>query len=142
MNDLAVVDIKPITSKQEEKLQKGLIAIGELDEQVILPIEHFIHAGCYVRTMKGIKGAVMGSALIKIPTVVIVSGKCELTNGDERMVINGFKVLRADCPRRAVWFFHEDTYITMVFATKKKTVGKCEKEFTDEWKLLQNNREV
>ena len=140
MNNLTVTDIKPVTVEQNAKLMKAIDKIRNNQENMIVPCDidtqHFIYAGCYVRTCFLPKGTMIGSALIKIPTVVIVSGDAVVTNGDTRTRYQGYKILRGSALRRGLWFANEDTYITMFFSTKAKNTKNAEKEFTDEWEAL------
>lgn len=109
--------------------------------QVDIQTEQFLHAGCYVRTCLVPKGVAIESALIKIPTTVIISGDCLIFDGKARQQITGYRIIKANAPRRAVWLAVEDTFITMFFATKNTTLEECEKEFTDEYQLLQTRAE-
>lgn len=118
-----------------------------IDEVANLPpvdiaVDHFLHAGMYVRTCMIPKNCVIVGALIKIPTVVTVSGHCKVTVGSKTAVVNGYAVLRADAGRRQAFLAYEDTFVTMAFASKAKTVKDAEKEFTDEWALLTTNKET
>ena len=47
------------------------------------PTENFFHAGVYVRTCLVPKDTVLAGAVIKIPTVVIVSGHCYVQAGKD-----------------------------------------------------------
>lgn len=139
-NNLTVADIKPITKEQNDKLLTTIDRIRKkLDdklEAIDIDTQHFIHAGCYVRNCFLPKGTVIGSALIKIPTVVIVSGDVVVANGENRTRYQGYKILKGSAFRRGVWFATEDTNMTMFFATKAKDTKEAEKEFTDEWEEL------
>ena len=61
--------------------------------------------------------------------------------GDHLEESSGYSVLKGMDGRRQVFSAFEDTYITMFFASNASTVEEAEKEFTDEWQLLTNNRE-
>ena len=140
MNDLVVCDIKPITRQQDEHLRNAFNKMQRIAEnaevKVDLKTNHFIHAGCYVRTCLIKKGEIIGSALIKIPTVVILNGSVVSFDGQNRTQHQGYKILKGSAFRRAAWFALEDTYITMFFATKAKNVTEATQEFTDEWQDL------
>lgn len=147
-NELAVYDIKPITEKQNQILLDGYDRLRErnneqeIDENKVLDTNHFLHAGCYVRTCLIKQGGMIGSALIKIPTVVIINGSVVCSNGEDRTCYSGYKILKGSAFRRAVWCALEDTYITMFFATNAKNVTDATKEFTDEWESLLQTDEV
>lgn len=141
-SELTICDIKPITKKQNQILLDGfdkmrsLNCQNNIDNDNILNTNHFLHAGCYVRTCLIKQGGMIGSALIKVPTVVIISGCIVASNGEDRTVYSGYKILKGSAFRRAVWCALEDTYITMFFATNAKNVTDATKEFTDEWESL------
>ena len=129
----------PSMAPMEQEIGKGLV-MATLSEAPI-EVEHFLWAGCYVRTILLRKGEIGAGAFIKIPTVVIVSGNCKVVVGDHLEEISGYSVLRGMDGRRQVFSAFDDTYITMFFASNAATVEEAEKEFTDEWQLLTNNRE-
>lgn len=131
----------PPCSVEDQKAVEGIVSVLLQSKEVQVPVGHFIHAGCYARTCLVQKGSAIVGALITIPTVVIVSGRCEVTAGPAVRLVDGFAVLKAAAGRRQAFFAHEDTFITMVFATQAKTVAEAEKEFTDEWELLTTNCE-
>lgn len=141
MSDLVANTVLPRMTYREQELGKALVLETLKHEEAEIPIEHFIHAGVYVRTCFLKKGTIGAGAFIKIPTVVIVQGKCLVVVGDTLESIDGYKVLRGLDGRRQVFRAIEDTYITMLFATKSSTVEDAEKEFTDEWKLLTTRRD-
>lgn len=97
------------------------------------PTEDLLHAGCYVRTCFCPAGTVLAGAIIKVPTVVVVHGVCDVTNGTSILRVDGFAVLKGALDRATVWRAHTDTYLTMVYASKAKTCGEAEEEFTDEF---------
>lgn len=59
------------------------------------PTENFFHAGVYVRTCLVPKDTVLAGAVIKIPTVVIVSGHCYVQAGKDTRELKGYVVLKA-----------------------------------------------
>lgn len=144
-NDLVIYDIKPVTKEQDQKLRltfQKLNALNEVSEiKADVKTNHFLHAGCYVRTCLIKKGEMIGSALIKIPTVVILCGCVSAYDGENRTTYQGYKILKGSAFRRAAWFALEDTYITMFFATQAKDVKEATQEFTDEWQDLLNAEE-
>ena len=123
-------------SPMEQEIGKGLVMATLSLPEVPIEVDHFLWAGCYVRTI-----LLKAGAFIKIPTVVIVSGDCKVVVGDHLEEISGYSVLKGMEGRRQVFSAFEDTYITMFFASNASTVEEAEKEFTDEWQLLTNNRE-
>lgn len=104
--------------------------------QIDIPTEHFFHAGEYVRTCLVPAGVVLCGAVIKIPTVVIVSGHCFMQVGAETKEIDGYRVLRGAAGRAQTFRAVTDTYITMSFATTAESLEAAEQEFTDEFEKL------
>lgn len=105
--------------------------------QVTLETRHHLHAGLYARTVRVPAGVAITGAFIKIPTLLIVNGRCEVFTGSEVLEMDGHHVLQASAGRKQVFLAHADTDITMVFATSATTVEAAEEEFTDEADLLQ-----
>lgn len=100
--------------------------------QVELEMDHVIHGGMYARTCYVPAGVVFTGALIKIPTMVIVSGDVSVFVGDNVFRLGGYFVLPANTGRKQAFVAHADSTITMIFPTSGKTVEECEAEFTDE----------
>ena len=105
-----------------------------------LPIQHDLHAGMYARTVMVPKGLQITGALIKIPTILVVSGDCFVTLGDDVRRIRGYMVLRAAAGRKQAFSARADTYLTMIFPTMAQTVDAAERAFTDEFDRLANRR--
>lgn len=104
--------------------------------QLELETHHFLHAGVYARTIRLLAGTIVTGALVKIPTVLIVSGDVMVTIGDEEVRISGYSVLPAAAGRKQSFVALAETHLTMTFATAAKTVAEAEAEFTDETHLL------
>jgi hypothetical protein len=117
-------------------IEKELEAIG--DEEI--PVEQGIHAGCYIRTSFLRKGMTGVGALIQIPTVLIVTGHVVINSGNRMLEIKGHRVLKGEAHRKQVVTALEDSYLTMVFATKAERVDEAEEEFTAEAERLQSRR--
>ena len=141
MSDLSLSSPLPPSTPSDLQALNRVTSYLLRQKPVDLPVEHFLHAGAYVRTCLVPKGAAIVGALIKVPTVVIVSGHCQVTAGPSIKAIDGYAVLRAEAGRRQCFVALEDTFITMAFASQAKTVAEAEKEFTDEWDLLTTNSE-
>ncbi len=102
--------------------------------------DHVIHAGIYSRTMKIPAGVCITGVLIKIPTTLIVCGDCRIWIGDKANDLAGYNVLAASANRKQVFLAFTDTWVTMSFATKARTVEEAESEFTDERRLLASHK--
>jgi hypothetical protein len=108
--------------------------------QVTLPVQHFLHAGVYQRTVTVPAGTMITGALVKIPTVLITSGQALVYVGRETIELAGCNVIRAEPCRKQAFAAITDLHLTMVFASTAATVEQAEAEFTDEVELLQNRR--
>jgi hypothetical protein len=101
--------------------------------QVEIATHHVLHAGLYARTILIPAETTLTGALVDIPTTLIVCGDCTVALGGgltERLT--GHHVLAAQGHRKQAFFAHADTHLTMVFATKAKSVREAEDEFTAE----------
>lgn len=109
--------------------------------QINLPVSHALHAGMYHRTITIPAGVALTGALIKIPTLLIVDGDCEVFTGAEVARLTGHNVLQCQPHRKQVFLAHADTHLTMIFQTQAKTVEEAENEFTDDAARLQSRKE-
>lgn len=105
-------------------------------EQILIPTTHHFHAGLYARTIRIPKGVVITGALIKISTMLIVSGHASVFVGGDVIDLRGYNVLPASAGRKQVFLAHVDTDLTMIFPSRAATVDEAEAEFTDETDLL------
>ncbi|HQS00792.1 hypothetical protein [Polaromonas sp.] len=113
-----------------------------LCEQVEFPTEHLIHAGMYIRTLHMKADQVLTGALLKVPTVLVVSGDCAVFIGEETIELRGYSVLPGSAGRIQAFLAHTDVSMSMSFPTKAKTVAEAEREFTDDYELLMTNRQA
>ncbi len=104
--------------------------------QIDMPTQHVLHAGVYARTICLPADGVLTGALIKIATTLIVSGDTTVFTDDGLVRLTGYNVLLASAGRKQAFVAHADTHITMLFATRARTVQEAEEEFTDEHQLL------
>jgi hypothetical protein len=72
------------------------------------------------------------SVMIKIPTIVIVSGDCAIFAGERWQTVSGYEVILASEHRIQAYVTLAETAITMLFPTDAKTVEEAEAQFTDE----------
>lgn len=100
-------------------------------------IEHVLHGGMYSRTCRLSPGNLIVGVLIKVPTQLVIHGKAHVFTGDKWHTVEGFQVIAASAGRKQVFLALEDTEITMIFATKAKTIREAEERFTDEFAGLQ-----
>lgn len=104
--------------------------------QVEIATEHVIHGGMYVRTIRLDAGVVLVGALIKVPTVLIISGSTRVFTGVGWIELEGYHVIPAGAGRKQIFVTRTETVITMAFRTDAKTVEQAEEEFTGEAEKL------
>ena len=104
--------------------------------QVAIRTEHLIHGGMYARTIRIPAGAVLTGALIKLATVLIVSGECTVFTGGDTLELCGYHVIPASAGRKQAFIAQADTYLTMLFPSGAASIEQAETEFTDEAHLL------
>ncbi len=111
-------------------------------EQVPIYTEHVIHAGMYLRTITLPPDIKLTAVFVKIPTVLIIVGACEVLIGNELTEIKGYAVLPASGGRQQE--FTTDAcpvILTMAFATQARTIQEAEAQFTDETDILLSHRQ-
>lgn len=140
-NVVAIQDI--ISSMSLESIEKVRSLETEAMKlpQTHIETTHTFHAGLYARTVKIPSGVVITGALIKIPTVLIVSGNVIMLTDGEPKELSGYHVFSASSGRKQAFVAITDTYLTMLFSTNAKSIGEAEREFTDEVDLLITNKE-
>ncbi|WP_369952278.1 hypothetical protein [Ralstonia syzygii] len=139
MNLPTIPDVLPIPAMSDDevdqvrRLERALLSGGA---QVELPTSHVLHAGMYSRTVHIPADIVLTGALIKVATLLIVSGDATVFVGSESVRLRGYHVLPASAGRKQAFIAHAETALTMLFPTRAQTVEEAETEFTDEANLL------
>ena len=111
--------------------------------QVLIETDHTFHAGMYARTIIIPAGVVLTGALIKIATLLIVSGDALVYVEDgPPLELRGYNVLPAAAGRKQAFVAQTDVSLTMIFPTQAKTVEEAEEEFTDEADRLFSRKEA
>jgi len=100
--------------------------------QIELTTEHVIHGGMYARTIVIPAGVAITGVFIEVPTLIIVQGDTSVMVNDADMRLTGYNIIPASKGRKQAFVAHTDTVLTMIFATKAKTVEEAENEFTKE----------
>lgn len=137
---VAAPSLPPMTPEAIEQVRRVEDVSLALCEQVEFPTEHLIHAGMYARTLHMPEGTVLTGALLKLATVLIVSGDCAVFIGTEAIELRGYSVLPGSAGRKQVFLAHTDVSMTMLFPTGAMTVAEAERAFTDEYALLMTNQ--
>ena len=98
--------------------------------------EHLLHAGMYTRTVRLPRDTVCAAVLIRVPTVLIIAGECEVWSNDELIGTQGYSVLPGSAGRKIAFVTRSDVAMSMMFPTAARTVDEAQREFTDEHELL------
>ena len=107
------------------------------------PIEtaHLFHAGLYARSIVIPAGVMITGTLIKIPTILIISGDVVMYVDGQARELHGYNVFAASAQRKQAFVALSDAAMTMLFPTEAKTVAAAEDEFTGEADLLLSRRD-
>ena len=140
-SELMQAEVLPPVTEDTLKRLEAIEAELAKRPQVKIETTHHLHAGVYSRTIFLPKGIMATGVIIKRPTQLIVSGHAVLTSGDKAVELKGYHVLEGLGGRKQIALAKEDTWFTMLFATKAKTVEEAEEEFTDEADRLQTRKE-
>lgn len=134
MNDLVLADnALPSTPPAiVDKIREIEAKIKPREHTLQVQMEHLLHGGMYARTCRLGALMVITSVLIKIPTVLLVKGKCVVFAGDKWHTLEGYNVIPASAGRKQIYVTLASTEITMVFPTNARTVQEAEAQFTDE----------
>ena len=130
MNGLPVMtqdDVEKVRRLERDMLQA---------EQVPIATTHHFHAGMYARTIRIPAGVMITGALIRIPTLLVVSGHVKVFIGGDVIELVGYHIVPGQAGRKQVFLALADTDLTMLFATAATTVEQAEAEFTEEAELL------
>lgn len=119
-------------------LEKQLLELP----QVEIHTRHVLHGGMYARTILIPAGVVLTGALIKLPTLLMISGDVLVSRGEEEGIrIAGSAVIPASAGRKQAFVTYQDTSVSMVFPTLATSVEQAEAEFTDDTDLLFSRRD-
>ncbi len=129
---------RKITPMSEFELNKIRFMENEILKapQVKIATDHIIHAGVYARTIVVPAGVILTGSLMKIPTLLIINGDFLLFAGDKTIELKGYNIFTGSANRKQIGVAVTDTSVTMIFATKAKTIEEAENAFTNEAHLL------
>ncbi|EOG3619115.1 hypothetical protein ACK9U2_000947 [Pseudomonas putida] len=130
-----------MTSEEVAKVQALESHLMQLP-QVPIATQHHFHAGLYARTIRIPAGVMLTGALIRIPTLLILSGHATVFIGGQAQELAGYHVLPGQAGRKQAFLAHADTDLTMAFATAATTVEQAEEEFTAEADLLMSRQQA
>lgn len=126
-----VPSIPAMSTQAIERVRALECAVRELP-QAQIATHHVIHGGMYARTIRIPAGVVLTGVLIKVATVVIVSGDVLVATEGEPMRLVGYHVLPASAGRKQAFIANADTDLTMIFPSRAEDIAAAEEEFTDE----------
>lgn len=118
--------------KEASKAEKHIQSL----ERVNCVTQHILHSGIYSRTLFMPKGSVVAGVIIQVPTTLILSGKMAVYIGEEVKHIDGYNVVPTLGNRKQVVYAIEDSYATLLFKTRAKTIEEAEQEMTAEYERL------
>lgn len=136
MHNLALNNCLPPTNDAGIQKVKRITELCLLQSQTDITTHHIIHGGMYSRTILLPKGTLLTGALIKIATILIISGDVLAYVGEDIIEYHGYNVLPGSAGRKQAFLAQEDTCMTMIFPTAVQTVQEAEQEFTDEAAML------
>lgn len=133
MNQL-VANNEKIGSMSMQAIEKVRVLEGITGqmEQADITTWHVLHGGMYSRTIEIKAGVVLTGALVRVPTVLVISGDVSFLADDQEVRVKGYAVIPASPNRKQAFIAHEDTWLTMSFTTQATTVEDAENEFTEE----------
>ena len=131
MNEIDTAKMRAVSAPWKDFVNKFADLLGDV-EDAPLPVEQHIYAGVYTRTGCQKAGIVCATALVKVPTQLIVSGHCRIWCEDQMFEVNGYKVLEGMAGRQMIVYTIEDTWATVLFATDAKTPEEAEAEAVGE----------
>lgn len=127
--------IRPMSDAAIGKVRELEAFTRQLPQQPIAT-SHLFHAGIYARSITIPAGVVLTGALIRIATLLIISGDVIMYVDGAARELRGYHVIAAAAHRKQVFVALSDTQMTMLFPTRAKIVAEAEEEFTGEADLL------
>lgn len=105
-------------------------------EQEDIATSHIIHGNVYSRTILLKRDTTLAGALIKVPTILILSGDASVYIGSDVLHYVGYNVIVGYPNRKQIIHAESDVYVTMIMSTDAKSIKEAEIEFTDDWERL------
>jgi hypothetical protein len=130
----------PACSEESKELFARAIDRFKDLPQAEIYTEHHLHAGVYSRTIHIPKGVLIIGVEMQCATQLVQYGHGFFTDGNGTKEMHGYLVLEGLPHRQCAFLATEDTWATMFFATKAKTVEEAEREFCSEPTQLLTNR--
>lgn len=132
-----IPDTGTIKTMSPEAIAKVRRLEGDLLKhyQIDLPVQHTLHGGIYTRTLWAPAGVPFTSALLKVPTTLIIWGTVDafFDNYIGAVRFEGYNVIAASAGRKCAFYPITDVFLSASFRTDAKTKEEAEAEATDEW---------
>ena len=106
--------LPPMTPAMLNKVS-AVEAYARTRPQVQIPVQHHLHGGTYVRTVKLPAGTMITGAHILIETSLVVNGHAIIYTGDKWVERCGYNVLAAAANRKQIFIAISDVDLTMFF---------------------------
>ncbi len=132
--------IPAVTNAAHERFEKAIRALNELP-QAKIETQHDFHAGVYSRTIFIPRGVMIVGTEMQCATMLVQYGHGRFSDGMNARDLHGYVVMKGLPHRQCAFLAYEDTWATMYFATKAKTVEEAEKEFCNDPSTLISNKE-
>lgn len=110
-----------------EVLERGLLE----RPQIPLQTHHYLWAGVYYRWVCMPEGVVLTGAVIRIPTLLTLSGDVSVWVEGTWTRYTGVAVLPCEPHRKSLMVAHIPTHLLMGFGTAATTADEAEREFCE-----------
>jgi len=132
--------IQPMAPEAIERVRMLESQLAELP-QVEIDTHHSLHGGMYARTITIPAGVALTGALMRVATLLIISGDADIFIGSKVIRFTGYNVLQAAAGRKQAFYAHKDTQVTAIFPTSAKTVEEAEDQLTEEASQLLSRKQ-
>ena len=122
----------PVTAACVEFARNVEALLKQASQQVRVPIEESLHNGVYVRTGFVPPGVIATGCLTKVPTTLIVIGKCKVSCAEGVIDVDGFACFETAAGRKTVFRTITKTVTVMIFKTDARTTEEARRAMTDD----------
>lgn len=119
-------------SPQELLSIRGIEESVKEAPQLKIEIKEVLHAGVYTRIAIVPENVLLVGAFMKVPTTLVVVGRCAMTVNGGTSVADGIACFTSPPGRKTVFRTFVPTKLIMSFATKAETLEQARQEFTDD----------
>ena len=119
-------------SPKELLLIRGIEESVKEAPQLKIEIREALHAGVYTRIAIVPENVLLVGALMKVPTTLVVVGRCAMTVNGGTSVADCVACFASPAGRKTVFRTFVPTKLIMSFATKAESLEQARQEFTDD----------